>query len=58
MKHIKALISDHKGQTLAEYSWVLVLIAVLLVLMLTATGSQVENKYSQINSSVDDAVNR
>lgn len=58
MKHIKTLILNQKGQTFAEYSWVLVLIAVLLVLMLTATGSQVENKYSQINSSVDDAVNR
>jgi Flp pilus assembly pilin Flp len=58
VKHIKTLILNQKGQTLAEYSWVLVLIAVLLVLMLTATGSQVENKYSQINSSVDNAVNR
>lgn len=49
-------IKNENGQGLAEYAWVIVLIAVLLVVMLEFTGKQVENKYSQINSGVTSAV--
>lgn len=43
---------DEKGQTLTEYVLIVVLIAILVILMLTAFGGSVNNQYSVINSSV------
>jgi Flp pilus assembly pilin Flp len=50
------LIKNQNGQALAEYSWIVVLIAVFVLVMLTFTGKSVENKYIEINSSVTNAM--
>lgn len=50
-------LKNEKGQTLAEYGWILVLIAVFIIVMLKFTGEKVENKYIEINSSVSNAMN-
>jgi Flp pilus assembly pilin Flp len=50
------LIKNQDGQGLAEYSWIVVLIAVFVLVMLTFTGKSVENKYIEINSSVTNAM--
>ena len=41
-----------KGQTLVEYGLLIVLIAVVIILMLKGTGSQVNTLYSKINSGI------
>ncbi len=51
-----ALFKDEKGQTLVEYSLLLVLIAVVVVLMVKGVGSTANNTYSKVNSSVSAAV--
>jgi Flp pilus assembly pilin Flp len=43
---------SEKGQTLVEYGLLIVLIAVVVILMLTGTGEQVNSLYSKINSGL------
>lgn len=50
------ILLNEKGQGFAEYSWILVLIAVFVLLMLQFTGERVENKYIEINSAVTNAM--
>lgn len=50
------LIKNQDGQALAEYGWIVVLIAVFVLVMLTFTGKSVENKYIEINSSATNAM--
>ena len=50
-------LKSERGQTLVEYSLLLVLIAVLVVLMVKGVGLTANNTYSTVNSAVKDAVN-
>ena len=45
-------IKSEKGQTLVEYALLLVLIAIVVILMLRGTGSNVNNAFSKINSAL------
>ena len=45
-------IKSEKGQTLVEYALLLVLIAIVVILMLKGTGSNVNNAFSRINSAL------
>lgn len=45
------LVSE-KGQTLVEYGLLVILIAVVVILILKGTGLQVNNMFSNINSSI------
>jgi pilus assembly protein Flp/PilA len=42
-----------KGQGLVEYALILVLIAIVVILILTFLGSQVNETFSQIGSGLD-----
>ncbi len=50
-------IRSERGQTLVEYSLLLVLIAVVVVLMVKGVGLTANNTYSRVNSAVSAAVN-
>ena len=50
-------LRSERGQTLVEYSLLLVLIAVVVVLMVKGVGLTANNTYSQVNSAVKDAIN-
>ena len=45
-------MTSRRGQTLVEYSLLLVLIAVVVVFMIKNLGGTVNNTYSKINSSL------
>jgi Flp pilus assembly pilin Flp len=50
-------LTNVKGQTLVEYSLLLVLIAVLVIMMVKGVGLTANNTYSKVNSAVQQAVN-
>jgi pilus assembly protein Flp/PilA len=52
--YYKALsyLKTEKGQALVEYALILVLIAIVVIAMLTATGKNVNNAFSKINSAL------
>lgn len=43
------------GQTLVEYALILLLIAIVVIIMVKELGSTLNNTYSDITSSVNDA---
>lgn len=47
---------EEQGQGLVEYSLILVLIAVTIILILTAISGRVEFMYSAIDSAVEGAI--
>jgi pilus assembly protein Flp/PilA len=53
--YYKALsyLKTEKGQALVEYALILVLIAIVVIAMLTATGKNVNNAFSKINSALE-----
>jgi len=53
MKNIKKQPGE-KGQGLAEYGFVVVLVAIALVALLFILGPTIGNMYSNINSTLDD----
>ena len=56
--HIRQSLRAARGQTLVEYALILLLIAIVVIVMLGTFGKTVNNTYSEINSSVTDAVGR
>jgi len=46
------VLRSEKGQTLVEYALILVLIALVVIVALTATGEKVSNTFSNINSAL------
>jgi pilus assembly protein Flp/PilA len=48
----KTFMHDEKGQALVEYALILVLIAVVVILMLTGLGGNVNNTFSRVNSAM------
>lgn len=46
------ILKSERGQTLAEYGLLLVLIAIFVILMLKGSGEQVNTLYSKINSGL------
>ena len=46
-------LNRQDGQTLIEYAFILVLVAIVVLLILTILGAQVGNMFSQITSSLD-----
>jgi Flp pilus assembly pilin Flp len=52
-----SVLKSEKGQTLIEYSLLLVLIAVVVVMMVKGVGITANNTYSQVNSAVTSAMN-
>lgn len=52
--YYKALsyLKTEKGQALVEYALIIVLIAIVVIAMLSATGTQVNNAFSKINSAL------
>lgn len=44
---------DEKGQTLVEYALILVLIAIVVIAMLTATGTAVNNTFSTVANELN-----
>lgn len=52
--YYKALsyLKTEKGQALVEYALIIVLIAIVVIAMLTATGKSVNNTFSKINSAL------
>jgi pilus assembly protein Flp/PilA len=48
----KNFMNDEKGQALVEYALILVLIAVVVILMLTGLGGNVNNTFSKVNSAM------
>jgi Flp pilus assembly pilin Flp len=54
MKSVRAMHNyflDSEGQTLVEYVFILVLVAVVVFLMVTAIGGTTNNYYSSMNNS-------
>lgn len=44
------ILKSERGQTLAEYGLLLVLIAIFVILMIKGSGEQVNTLYSKVNS--------
>lgn len=45
-------LKTEKGQTLVEYGLLLVLIAIVVIAMLTATGKSINTGFSKINNAL------
>ena len=45
-------LTNRRGQTLVEYGLLLVLIAVVLIIIVTVLGGNLDNKYSTIHSAL------
>jgi pilus assembly protein Flp/PilA len=52
MEMLKGFMKDEKGQTLVEYALILVLIAIVVLLMLSGLGHQVNNTFNSVNSAL------
>ena len=46
----RPIIQDEKGQALVEYALILMLIAIIVIVMLTGIGTNVNNMYCAVNS--------
>ena len=46
------MINRAKGQTLVEYGLLLALIAIVVIVVVTALGTSVETKFSEIDSAI------
>lgn len=53
LEKMKGFLKEEKGQTLVEYALILVLIAIVVLLMLTALGRNVNNTFSTVNSALE-----
>ena len=51
------VITDEKGQTLAEYALLLVLIAIVVIVALTVLGPVIHAAYFQISGALGGAAN-
>lgn len=54
---LPVILRNAKGQTLIEYALVLVLIAVVVIIMIKGVGLTVNNTYSTVNSTIQQAAN-
>jgi len=52
LEKLRDFVKEEKGQTLVEYALILVLIAIVVLLMLTALGRSVNNTFSTVNSAL------
>ncbi len=49
---LKSFIAKEEGQGLVEYALILVLIAVVVIVILSAVGTRVTSTFSTINSAM------
>jgi pilus assembly protein Flp/PilA len=52
LKKFSAMMKDEKGQALAEYGLILALIAVICIVALTALGTNVSAKLTEIATAL------
>lgn len=52
IKFFKSVLKDNTGATAIEYGLIAALIAVVLIVALTALGSDLSNMFNQISNSV------
>ena len=53
MKHlIQRFIREEDGQDLIEYAFLVVFIALALIALVTATGTGIQQVFSQVNSGI------
>ena len=52
---LMASLTDERGAALAEWGLLVVLIAIVAMIALTAAGSEVSETYSEISSSLESA---
>jgi pilus assembly protein Flp/PilA len=52
LEESRRTLDNENGQTLVEYGLLAVLIAVVVLLMLTGLGQEVNNLFSTVNSSL------
>jgi pilus assembly protein Flp/PilA len=52
LKKLSAMMKDEKGQALAEYGLILALIAVICIVALTALGTNVSAKLTEIATAL------
>jgi pilus assembly protein Flp/PilA len=50
--YLQHLIEREEGQDLAEYAFLLLLIAIVVIVAVTALGTQISTVFSQISSAL------
>ncbi len=55
-KRTKSLLYEQNGQTLIDYGLIVILIAIVVIALLTATGVTINNTYTRINSDISNVV--
>ena len=56
MQQIKKFLRDEEGATAVEYGLIIGLIAVLLVIALTAIGTNLQTLFGDVKKALEDAV--
>lgn len=47
------VVKDEEGQTLVEYALIIALIAIVLIVALTALGGGIENTFDEISNALE-----
>jgi pilus assembly protein Flp/PilA len=50
---VQRLRSEEKGQGMVEYALILVLVALVVIVILTITGGQVSNTFSNVSNGLN-----
>lgn len=50
---VRSILGDERGQGLVEYSLILMLVALVVIVMLTGIGGTLNNNYSSVNSCLN-----
>lgn len=52
LNHLKRLWTGEEGQGMAEYGLILALVAVVVILALTALGDSIKTKFNEVTSGL------
>jgi pilus assembly protein Flp/PilA len=55
MKFLKRLFRDEEGQGMVEYGLILALVSVVVIVVLTSIGSELNRLFKLIESQLEDA---
>lgn len=52
MKDIISLMKDERGQGMAEYGLIIALVAIVVIVALTALGKRLRAKFNEVNKTL------
>jgi len=53
MKDIIDLMKDERGQGMAEYGLIIALVAIVVIVALTALGTKLKAKFDEVNKNLE-----